>query len=89
VSRKMLDTAFTAGESTRHGKEMDYGFGWFLTNYRGTREISHSGDTIGFRTQILRLPEKKFTVIILCNRADAHPGEMAHKIADMYLFDAK
>jgi CubicO group peptidase (beta-lactamase class C family) len=89
VSRKMLKEAFTPGKATRHGKDLDYGFGWFLSDYRGLREIAHSGETRGFRTQIVRLPEKKFTVIILTNRSEPGLGEIAHRIVDLYLFDAK
>src|SRR5437867_2663490 len=36
-----------------------YGFGWFIGEYRGLKEIFHSGDTIGFRTLIARFPEKR------------------------------
>jgi CubicO group peptidase (beta-lactamase class C family) len=63
-----------------------YGFGWFIGEYRGLKEIFHGGDTIGFRTRIARFPEKKFTVIILANRADAKLDELPHQIADLVLF---
>ena len=96
VSSKMLKQAFTPGQGTKHGsKGIEYGFGWFLDEYRGLKQISHSGDSIGFRTQIVRLPEKKFTVIILTNRNEPdssgldHLIDLAHKVVDAYLFDAK
>jgi len=63
-----------------------YGFGWFIGEYRGLKEIFHGGDTIGFRTRIARFPEKKFTVIILANRSDVELEELPHKIADLVLF---
>jgi hypothetical protein len=53
------------------------------------KEISHSGDTIGFRTRIARFPEKKFTVIILANRADAKLDELPRQIADLVLFGSR
>jgi CubicO group peptidase (beta-lactamase class C family) len=87
VSRKMLAEAFTPGKSTLHDKTIEYGFGWFVCDYRGLRNIWHSGNTIGFSTRIERFPDKKFTVIILTNRNDAHLSEIPHQIADLYLFN--
>lgn len=85
VSEPMLRVAFSpAVETDKPGRS--YGFGWYIGEYRGLREIWHSGDTIGFRTRIARFPEKKFTVIILANRADAELEELPHKIADLVLF---
>ena len=86
VSESTLRVAFSPATATdKPGRS--YGFGWFIGEYRGLKEIFHSGDTIGFRTRIARFPEKKFTVIILANRADAKLDELPHKIADLVLFD--
>lgn len=87
VSRKLLKAAFTPGKSTLHDNDLQYGFGWFISEYRGQRKIWHSGDSIGFRTRIERYPDRKFTVIILANRNDAELAEPARKITDLYLFD--
>jgi CubicO group peptidase (beta-lactamase class C family) len=85
VSEPMLRVAFSPAIVTdRPGRS--YGFGWFISEYRSVKEISHSGDTIGFRTRIARFPDKKFSVIILANRADAKLDELPHKIADIVLF---
>lgn len=87
VSRKMLKAAFTPGPATSHGDHLQYGFGWFISEYRGLREIWHSGETVGFTTRIERFPDRKFTVIILTNRNDANISEIPHQIVDLYLFD--
>ena len=88
VSEPMLRVAFSAATATdKPGRS--YGFGWFIGEYRGLKEIFHSGDTIGFRTRIARFPEKKFTVIILANRADAKLDELPDKIADLVLFEGR
>jgi len=89
VSRKMLREAFTPGEATLHDEGVGYGFGWFISDYRGLKNIWHSGNTVGFSTRIERFPEKKFTVIILTNRNNAKIGEIPRRIADMYLFAGK
>jgi CubicO group peptidase (beta-lactamase class C family) len=88
VSEPMLRVAFSPATATdKPGRS--YGFGWYVGEYHGLREIWHSGETIGFRTRIARFPEKKFTVIILANRSDAKLEELPHKIADLVLFGEK
>ena len=85
VSRRLLRLAFTPGAATEHPGNR-YGFGWFIGNYRGLREIWHSGNTVGFTSRIARYPEKKFSVVILTNRNEAELAELPHRIADLYLF---
>jgi CubicO group peptidase (beta-lactamase class C family) len=88
VSEPMFRVAFSPATATdKPGRS--YGFGWYIGEYHGLKEIWHSGETIGFRTRIARFPEKKFTVIILANRADAKLEELPHKIADLVLFGEK
>lgn len=85
VSEPMLRVAFSpAVQTDKPG--IGYGFGWYLTEYRGLKEIFHGGSTIGFRTRIARFPEKNFSVIFLANRADANLEELPHKIVDLVLF---
>jgi hypothetical protein len=45
----------------------------------------HTGSTRGFRNAILRLPDQHLTVIVLTNRNDGEPIELARKIADLVL----
>lgn len=88
VSRKTLQEAFTPAIATDKPRR-SYGFGWYLGEYRGVRAIWHSGETRGFRTRLSRLPEKKFTVILLANRSDVVLEELSNKIADIVLFGGK
>ncbi len=67
------------------GKPVSYGFGWFLDPYNGHKRMSHDGETIGFRTTIQRFPEDQLTVIVLANRVDIDPAELALKVADLFL----
>ena len=70
------------------GKPVSYGFGWFLDPYESYgmhRGMWHTGSTIGFRTVIERFTEGDgLTVIILCNRTDLDPEELALKVASYY-----
>jgi CubicO group peptidase (beta-lactamase class C family) len=67
------------------GKEIDYALGLELTQYRGLSVVEHGGALFGYRTEILRFPVQRFTVICLCNVADANPGRLAYGVADLYL----
>lgn len=86
ISEATLRQAYTPATPTdRPGRS--YGFGWYLTEYRGLKVVYHSGETIGFRTRLVRIPEKQFSVIILANRADAKLEEIPLRIADLILFE--
>ncbi len=69
----------------RDGSTENYGFGWFLDPYRGHKRMWHPGGTVGFHTAIQRFPDDKLTIIILANRTDVDPEELASKVADLYL----
>lgn len=62
-----------------------YGFGWFLNAHNGHRRMWHYGETEGFRTTIQRFTDDHLTIVVLSNRADLNPSELALKIADLYL----
>jgi len=76
------------GLPTSEGRTVSYGFGWFLDPYKDHRRMWHDGETIGFRTTIQRFPDKKMTVIVLANRADIDPKELALKVADVYFSES-
>jgi CubicO group peptidase (beta-lactamase class C family) len=67
------------------GSSVSYGFGWFLDPYQDHKRTWHDGETMGFRTTIQRFPGDDLTVIVLANRTDANPQELALKVADLYL----
>ena len=70
---------------TEEGSTVSYGFGWFLDPYQGHTRMWHYGETVGFRTTIQRFPDENLTIIVLANRIDVNPQEMALKVADLYL----
>ncbi len=67
------------------GTPAAYGFGWFLNPYRDHPRMWHYGETVGFRTTIQRFVEDKLTVIVLCNRDDVVPANLALRVADLFL----
>jgi len=57
----------------------------FLGTYRGLKTITHGGAWIGYRTEIVRFPQKNFSVICLSNFSQATPARIAWQISDIYL----
>jgi CubicO group peptidase (beta-lactamase class C family) len=72
-------------EMLEAGKPVSYGFGWFLDPYKGHARMWHTGSTEGFRTVIERFVADKLTVIVLCNRTDLVPENLALQAADLFL----
>jgi CubicO group peptidase (beta-lactamase class C family) len=65
------------------GKPVSYGFGWFLNPLDGRPRMWHSGETSGFRTVIERFNEERLTIVVLCNRTDLDPAQLAEKAASL------
>ena len=67
------------------GREIEYALGLFVTSYRGEREVSHGGATGGYRTFLARWPDRKLSIAVLCNAANAGPENLAHRVVDVFL----
>jgi D-alanyl-D-alanine carboxypeptidase len=67
------------------GKTQGYGFGWSLGDANGHPTVSHGGGIPGFSTHILRLPADKVSVVVLTNLEQADAGNMARRIAALYV----
>jgi CubicO group peptidase (beta-lactamase class C family) len=67
------------------GKTIEYGLGVFVSKYRGLPIVEHGGALFGYRTELLRFPQQKFSVITLCNLGTSAPRNLANQVADIYL----
>ncbi|CAM1364055.1 conserved protein of unknown function [Tenacibaculum soleae] len=70
-----------------NGKKIPYASGLAFRNYKGLKVIHHSGSFVGYRTQFIRFPKAKFSVIVLANRTDTDPSKLAYQTADLFLKD--
>jgi CubicO group peptidase (beta-lactamase class C family) len=70
-------------QKLKDGSSTGYGFGWSIGKWQGHRLVSHSGGIPGFNTAIVRLPEDRVVVVVLCNSMPApiNPSELATKLA--------
>ena len=67
------------------GEKLDYAYGLYLTEYKTLRIVTHPGSWRGFRAELLRFPEQKFSFICLCNVSNASAAQRARRVADLYL----
>jgi CubicO group peptidase (beta-lactamase class C family) len=61
-----------------------YGFGWRIAEGDGRRIVSHTGESIGFRNALVRFPDQRLTVVVLTNRNEGHPYDIALAIAEAF-----
>ena len=69
------------------GKKIDYAFALVNGEYRGLRVVQHGGALGGYRAQLMRFPDEKFSVIILSNLASFNPTRLSYKTAEIFLGD--
>src|SRR5688572_14397423 len=63
-----------------------YGLGWFVTDVKGTKEVSHTGGMPGMVTQVTLLPEMELGIIVLTNQQSGSAfTAITNQIKDSYL----
>lgn len=67
------------------GRELDYAGGLTIGKYRGVDFVEHSGGDAGFRSNVVRFPRERLSVVILSNAGDMRPTRIARAVADLYL----
>jgi CubicO group peptidase (beta-lactamase class C family) len=70
-----------------NGNEIDYASGLEIGKYCGLRAVEHAGGDAAYRTNILRFPDQRFSVVVLANAGDVNATALSFKIADIYLED--
>ena len=65
---------------------LNYGMGWFLSDYRGRKVVEHGGAIDGMRAQVALIPEEKLGLVILSNlNGSALPVALMYRIFDSFL----
>jgi len=72
-----LQAAFTPATHT-DDPDVQYGYGWRITG----ETLWHSGESVGFRNVIVRYPKRHLTVVMLTNRNEPEPYQLAVEIAE-------
>ncbi len=69
------------------GDTLEYAFGFWHQEYMGLKTVHHDGRKYGFRSALLRFPEQRFSVAVLCNLATFNVHGLVRRVADIYLRD--
>ncbi len=89
---KVGDAAFIALQTTpgrfTNGVQHDYAFGLSVGDYKGVREIRHSGTTGSYRAYLSQFPDQHVSVAVLCNAGNSMPRTDLHAVAHLYLGSA-
>jgi CubicO group peptidase (beta-lactamase class C family) len=84
--KKFLERMHQRGK-LNSGDELDYAFGLAIGEHRGLRVVEHGGALGGYRANLVRFPDERFSVAILANVSAAQPTPLAMQVADLYLAD--
>jgi CubicO group peptidase (beta-lactamase class C family) len=86
LGKELMDLLHQTGE-LNDGEKLEYAFGLNVGKYRGLKLVAHGGSFVGFRADMIRFPDEKFSVICLANLASVNPSKLCRQIADIYLAD--
>ena len=82
--RALIDEMQCSG-ILKDGHAVGYGGGLFLSTRSGLTAVSHGGGWAGYRSELLRFPERQVSVIVLSNRDDVDACALAQKVAQIEL----
>lgn len=64
------------------GRKISYALGLDVGDYKGIKQVTHSGGTAGYQTYLARFPEKKLSVAALCNGFPPSSGDIVYSVVD-------
>ncbi|MDQ3699174.1 MAG: beta-lactamase family protein [Gemmatimonadota bacterium] len=81
---RLLERLLATGRLS-NGDSIEYALGLFVDRYRGLRRVHHGGSWAGYRAQMLRFPDHRVSVAVLCNLGTANPSTLADRVIDILL----
>jgi CubicO group peptidase (beta-lactamase class C family) len=86
LKRSSLEQMWTVARLNNGKPNSDnYGFGWYMEEIHGHQIVGHAGAWQGFTSNISRYVDDKLTVVVLTNLEGAHPDELTHHVAGLYV----
>jgi CubicO group peptidase (beta-lactamase class C family) len=80
-----LITEITTPGHLNNGIPLDYAYGLFVRPYRGLNMVHHSGVWMGYKAEMARFPDQRFSVICLSNLSSVNPLQLVKQISGLYL----
>jgi CubicO group peptidase (beta-lactamase class C family) len=89
TSQRVGDAAFVADlqrpGTFSDGRSYEYALGLYVDTYKGVRQVGHSGSTAGYRAHLVRYPDQRVSVAVLCNVSSANATTYARAVAELFL----
>jgi CubicO group peptidase (beta-lactamase class C family) len=89
VTPKVGDASFVRDMQERgkfsDGRAHGYALGLFVGAFGGRTEFSHGGATGGYRADLVRYPDERVSVAVLCNVTSAAASTYSRAVADLLL----
>jgi CubicO group peptidase (beta-lactamase class C family) len=82
--KALVDLLETRGTLTS-GTRISYALGLGHGTFNGVHSIGHSGSTAGYQTYLVRYPEPRLSIAVLCNSAEAQAGPLAQQVAEIFI----
>jgi CubicO group peptidase (beta-lactamase class C family) len=83
LKRSSLEQMWTPVK-LNNGQTHPYGFGWGLGDVKGRRYVQHGGAWQGFKAQIIRFIDDKFTVVLFANQARTNQSKLAQGVVALF-----
>ena len=84
VGGQELVKALQTPATLASGKTIAYAAGLSVDTVDGLREVSHGGATGGYRTWLGRYPDRGVSIAVMCNAANANPGQLGRDTARLW-----
>lgn len=69
------------------GSRTEYGLGLMVREWRGVREVAHSGSTAGYRAYLAHYPDYGLSVAMQCNAGNPNYVTLGRRLAEVFLAD--
>jgi CubicO group peptidase (beta-lactamase class C family) len=85
--RQVVDAMMREGR-LNSGETIPYAMALHTEPYRGLRRLWHGGLSAGYRSQFMRYPDQRTSVLVMCNVYQyAEPNSLAERVSDVVLAD--
>lgn len=76
-------------DTLNNGLPMTCARGVFISPYKNYKTINHGGRGLGMRSQIIAVPEKGLSIVVLANSEHINAEYISYEILDLFLNDSK
>jgi CubicO group peptidase (beta-lactamase class C family) len=84
VGGKEVIEAMQQTTTFNSGEKFSYAHGLSIGEYKGLKVVEHGGADAGYRANLMRFPDQRFSIACLCNLT-INPGLLSRQVADLYL----